>query len=98
MTTYPKTVAALEVYDKGAQEREALFDNATTDGDVYCALLMDKRAADRIRVAFADDTADRNSLENCMIVDLAWVRQLMRPLLATFREHIQVLFDDVGVV
>ena len=76
MTSFPKTAAALVVYDKGAQEREALFEYATTDGEVYYAALVERKAQDRVRVEFHSDTKDLNSIDHCMVASMHWLRQL----------------------
>jgi uncharacterized protein YecA (UPF0149 family) len=64
------TRAALKKYHETLPERETYLDNAETDGEVYKWNLMEKAALDEVREAFHEDTKDRNSKDNCMILDL----------------------------
>ena len=72
------TRAALARYDATQPARDAYLDKAETDGQVYRWMLDQRIAADQVREAFFQDTQDRNSHDNCMIVDIAWLRDLAR--------------------
>ena len=64
------TRAALKTYNETRKERDDYLDAAETDGEVYKWNLMEKAALDKVREAFFEDTKDRNSKDNCMILDL----------------------------
>jgi hypothetical protein len=75
--TLDNTKVALARYDAGQPARDAYLDAAQTDGEVYRWMLDQKIAADEVREAFFEDTKDRNSHDNCMIVEIAWLRELV---------------------
>lgn len=74
--TFKRTKAALALYDAGEPARDAQLDRAEHEGEVYRWISDQKIAVDQVREAFFQDTKDRNSHDNCMIVDIAWLREL----------------------
>jgi len=74
--TFGHTAAALIEFDSTAAARAAAWDSAQTNEDVYAAEQADHDALGKVQVAFHKDTADINSLSNCMRVDLAFMRRM----------------------
>ena len=72
----PNTRRALAIYDATWKDRQKLWDAVETDADVAKADAADKEALDNVRRAFYEDTKDRNSLGNCMIATLSYLREL----------------------
>jgi len=72
-----RTKAALAIFDAGEPALDAQLDRAATDEEVDQWSQAHKAASDQVREAFFQDTKDRNCRENCMIVDLAWLRSLV---------------------
>ncbi len=51
--------------------------NTVTSNREWDALLATLRAAeDDVRRAFYEDTRDRNTLDNCMVVGIKWIREM----------------------
>ena len=71
-----RTRAALELFDRGEPALDAQLDRAETDEEVSQWSQAHKAASDQVREAFYQDTKDRNCRENCMIVELSWLREL----------------------
>jgi len=74
MPNLTRTVAALAALDVADQKREAvaalalkLGTGVVESGECGVRLLL--RGEQKVREAFADDTADRNSRENAMLVN-----------------------------
>lgn len=74
--TFRHTAAALIEFDSTAAARAAAWDSAQTNEDVYAAEQADHDALGKVQVAFHKDTADINSLSNCMLVDLGFMRKM----------------------
>jgi hypothetical protein len=69
-----RTRKALEEYDASQMHRDSLLENIETDEDVKKWNQVEKESLDRVRVAFYEDTKDRNSKSNCMLLDLPTLR------------------------
>lgn len=66
----PLTRKALEEYEASQAQRDAAFDAATTNDEVWAAFAADEEAADKVRRAIEADTADINepgSYRNCKV-------------------------------
>ena len=73
---FTRTRAALAEYDSGEPARRAVwYGEFATDADDFRAEAADKAALDKVRAAFYQDTKEINSHENCMRVDLGFMRQ-----------------------
>ena len=70
-----KTKAALEEYDASLPSRDKLLDNVRSDADVVKWNREEQIALDKVREAFYEDSKDRNSRSNCMLVDLPTLRE-----------------------
>lgn len=68
--------AALAEYDAGKPARDQMLDNAQSDLDVEKWRELEDGAAEKVRVAFYEDSKDRNSLSNCQACSLQWLRGL----------------------
>jgi hypothetical protein len=68
-----RTIAALKVYDEGKAAREARWENARTNEDVFAAEKADQEATLTVQVAFHHDTLI-NSFDNCKLVDVNRIR------------------------
>lgn len=71
--------AALAVYDAGAAERAAAWDEIETNEDVATAEALDASAKRRVQEAFYEDTKHINSLENCLRIDVESIRRIAGP-------------------
>jgi hypothetical protein len=78
-TSFCRTREALEAYDADTARRDALWDAAETNEDVYAAEAEDKKAADLVREAFAEDTKNVNSRDRAFLVgpNDPWLRGLV---------------------
>lgn len=54
-----------------------IIDHAKTETQVALWQKGKKEAEDKVRKAFFEDTKDQNCLDNCMIVSLSWLRELV---------------------
>lgn len=75
---FPHTKAALEIYDAGKPARENAWNRAESNADVDAADAADKAALQLVQKAFHQDTADINSLSHCMLVDLNFMRRMVK--------------------
>ena len=73
---FPATAAALVEFDAGAAERKAAWESAETELAIDKAHEADTAALDLVQRAYHQDTADINSLANCLRVDLAFMRRM----------------------
>ena len=73
---FPNTAEALVVFDATAEAREAAWSNAMTDADVDAAQAADKQALAEVQVAFYEDTVHINCLDNCMLTDIEWLKEM----------------------
>ena len=72
------TAEALERYDAQQTAIFEKWENAETDEDVDEAERFEKKCVDEVRRAYFEDTKDRNSLDNCMLLSVGWARQLVK--------------------
>jgi hypothetical protein len=70
-----RTKAALEAYDADEARRDKLLDDVKTDADVAAWEREEEAALEKVRRAFHEDTADRNSWSQAKVVDLATLRE-----------------------
>lgn len=76
MRTFDNTRKALIEFDAGAAERQRLWDSIESNQDVEAAVAADNAAKNKVREAFYEDTKDINSKENCMCVEVDFMRRL----------------------
>jgi len=78
---FARTRAALAVYDADKPRVQASWAAAQSDEDVAACQAADKEAADKVREAFALDTAEVNSREHAFLInpDDPWLRRITRP-------------------
>jgi hypothetical protein len=69
-----RTEAALAAYDADQPRIAALYGAARTSADLTAAISAEFEAANRVREVLALDTADRNSHDRAMRVDMATLR------------------------
>jgi hypothetical protein len=72
---FDNTRAALQVYDADKPRLLQLFESIDSNEDVYAWEAAEKEALDKVRVAFHLDTKDVNSLSNCMLADVDFMRK-----------------------
>lgn len=65
--------------DRTDAKRQRALDLADTEEKALAALAAFEAADNAVRKAFHLDTNDRNSLDNCMIVDVSWLRKISDP-------------------
>ena len=70
----PNTKAALKEYGATQPKRDRLVENVKTDIDVEHWEQEEEDALNKVRQAFYEDTKDRNSLDNCMLLSLKILR------------------------
>lgn len=73
---FPHTLEALKIYDGGQPQRERNWQNIGTEEAVYEAQRADEAAERLVQEAFHKDTAAINSLENCLRIDVTWMRKI----------------------
>lgn len=72
MTTkqsFARTAMALQAYDLTQTVRDKMLESARTNADVVAWEKVESGAKRNVCVAFHQDTADINSLENCLLCD-----------------------------
>lgn len=74
--TFSHTAAALIEFDAGAAARSRAWDTVDTNEDVAAAEQAEAEALRAVQEAFHRDTADINSLANCHLVDLGFMRRM----------------------
>lgn len=74
--TFSHTAAALIEFDAGAANRSRAWDTVDTNEDVAAAERAKAEGLRAVQEAFHRDTADINSLANCHLVDLAFMRRM----------------------
>ena len=74
---FTHTRAALAKYEMGAALRQAFWEVAEfeSSADVHRLEAADKAALDEVRAAFYQDTKDVNSVGDCMLVDIGFMRK-----------------------
>lgn len=68
------TRLALEEYDRRVKETDRQIDEANTNAATEAWVQATAYMAQQVRLAFFADSHDRNSLNNCLAVDLATLR------------------------
>lgn len=68
--------AALAEYDRGAPERQRLWDSVQDVADVAAAEAADALALRKVCDAFYEVTQDRNSREDCRRLPLDFMRRI----------------------
>lgn len=76
--TFDNTTAAIAVYDAGAAERAAAWDDVMTGDEVEKALENDLAALRLVQEAFHKDTSDINSLDHCYRADIGFMRRMTK--------------------
>lgn len=76
MSTFLKTRAALAAYDADTPRRDALWTHEMSASDVHAAQAAELAAVNKVREAFAEDTAEINSRERAFLVHPqdSWLR------------------------
>ena len=69
--------AALAEYDRTAPEREKLWESIKNNDDVHRAEQADQQALLMVQEAFYQLTKDRNSLKNCRLVSIKYIREVI---------------------
>lgn len=79
LANFSRTQEALKTYDTDKSRRDAVWGATDTNEAVYAAQAEDKKAADKVREAFAEDTKNINSREQAFLVnpDDPWLRGLV---------------------
>lgn len=75
---FTNTKAALLIYDQGKAERDAVWAKIETNEDAEAATEMDAAAKRAVQEAFYVDTSTINSLSNCYLVDLDFMRRMAK--------------------
>lgn len=78
MNNLPRTEEALTGYEATRAERDASWDAALSDAAVARCVAVDHEAATAVREAFYQDTQVFNSHDNCMMVDIVWLAELVQ--------------------
>ena len=63
-------------FDAGKPARDKMLDDPQTDAEVVAWDDAEQNALRAVRLAFYEDSKDRNHRDNCMLADLRWLRQL----------------------
>lgn len=74
--TMAYTKRALAAYDRSAAKREARFNSIESNEDFRKYEAVERVALTRVQVAFAIDTFDRNSLDNCLRISIPDLRKM----------------------
>jgi hypothetical protein len=75
-------VEALAVYDASQPIRSRAWDTlgdgmeTITNDDVRALVEADRKAVDAVCLAFYEVTSDRNTLNNCMLCDITYMRKI----------------------
>jgi hypothetical protein len=75
-TDFTGTRAALAKFDESKVAREEAWANASSDLHCDRALAADKVALEAVQDAFYQDTAAYNRRENCLRLDIGFIRQI----------------------
>lgn len=73
---FAATTAALTEYDTATRERAALLERATTDAEISHAHYVEAQALRRVHEAFFADSANITTLEQCLRLDIAFLRRM----------------------
>jgi hypothetical protein len=73
-----RTRRALKIFDAGEAKRRAAWDRIGSSKGVRIAEAADRLALVKVQLAFAIDTYDRNSLDNCMRVGIDYLRKMAK--------------------
>ena len=69
-------IDAIAEYDRTAPERNAMWESASCNLDVFSAEDADRAALTKVQEAFYEVTKDRNSQEDCRRIDIDAMRRL----------------------
>ena len=75
--TLTATRAAMDRYDAGEAERDAMIRAAKSHEDVHAWRKAEAEALESVQQAFFEDTSDRNSRDHCRFADIKWIRGLL---------------------
>lgn len=75
-TDFTGTRAALAKFDSTKVAREEAWANASSDLHCDRALAADKVALEAVQEAFYQDTQAYNRRENCLRIDIGFIRQI----------------------
>ncbi len=76
MITCENTRRALTEYDRTLPSRAAAWEDIEAIADVDACVEADRAALELVQLAFHRDTSHINSLENCLRVDLEFMRRM----------------------
>lgn len=79
MTTFDHTRAAVLEFDAGIPSREATWSQVQTNTDVDVCERLDFQALRKVQEAFYLDTKHINSRDNCLRVDIDFMRRMAFP-------------------
>lgn len=71
-----RTRRALKIYDADLARREAAWARVGSNKGARACEAADRLALVKVQLAFAVDTYDRNSLDNCMRMSIAELRRM----------------------
>ena len=74
---FSNTMAALEIYDKGAADRGFAWGTAEDEWDAKSCFAADDKALELVRRAFHEDTKGKNTWDQAKMADLAFMRQMV---------------------
>lgn len=75
--TFENTRKALVEFDEMAAQRAHAWTTIETNDEVEACAAADTAALNKVREAYYLDTKDINSRENCMRVDLEFMRKMV---------------------
>lgn len=75
---FKNTKTALLELDKVEKNFDKACDNLKSNSDLSSLLNKVNEAENDVRRAFYEDSKDRNSLDNCMLVNILWLRERVR--------------------
>jgi hypothetical protein len=78
MTAFDNTRLALLTYELGYWEREADWASVESDLEIERCAANDAAALRKVQEAYYQDTKHINSLENCLLVDLQFMRRMAK--------------------
>lgn len=73
---FAATTKALAEYDAATHEHAALLKRATTDAEIAQAYQVEAQALRRVQEAFFADSANIATLEQCLRLDIAFLRRM----------------------
>jgi len=73
-----RTRRALKIFDAGEAKRGAAWDRVGSEKGIRIAEVADRLALAKVQLAFAVDTYDRNSVDNCMRLGIDYLRKMAK--------------------